>query len=117
MWKIILTQPVQGDSPEDREKLICENERTLKAVREVIENTEIIESILSNYKLEEESLLEYDKNRKERILLLLEHAEVTEEEYLAAITQSTRRGTTVVLQRDINECFVNNYNEGGKAKQ
>ena len=110
MWNTVLTHPVEGESPEDREKLLREHEKTLKAVREILENEEIIESILSNYQLEDESFNEYEENRKERILLVLEHAEVTEEEYEAAIMQSTRKGITIVLQRDINECFINNYN-------
>lgn len=37
-------------------------------------------------------------------------ANVNEEKYLEAVTHSSRRGITVVLQRDINECMVNNYN-------
>ena len=110
LWKTVLTQVFQGNSPEDRENKLKEHEKTLKLVREILDDTDIIDSIMSNYELEHESLTEYEENRKKRILLMLEHANVTEDEYLAAITQSNRRGITVVLQRDLGECFVNNYN-------
>ena len=79
-------------------------------MQEILENDEIVNHILSNYNLDSESLTEYEQHREERILLILEEAGVTEAEYLEAITHSSKRGISVVLQRDITECSVNNYN-------
>ena len=96
MWESVLTHPIQGATPEESEMIAKQHEKTLKSVREVLDSSEIIENVLSNYYQETESLIEYQQNRKERILLVLEQAGVTEDEYLAAVTQSTKRGKSVV---------------------
>ena len=106
----VLAYGVKGDTPEDHENLTIRNEKIIKAVREVPDNSEVLTNILSRYNLDNESLEEYQKNRKERILLVLAYAEVTEEQYIAAVTESSKRGISIVLQRDITECMVNNYN-------
>ena len=56
------------------------------------------------------SSMNISKTEKKRIILELMQANVSEEDYLEAVTHSSRRGITVVLQRDINECMINNYN-------
>ena len=110
MWKTVLAYGVKGDTLEDRDNLTKRHEKIIKVVREVLGNSEVINDILSNYNLDNESLEEYQKNRKERILLVLAYAEVTEEQYIAAVTESSKRGISIVLQWDITECMVNNYN-------
>ena len=57
-----------------------------------------------------ESIDEYRENRKKRILKILELAKVSTENYLLALQESCRKGITVILQRDIDEIYVNNYN-------
>ena len=62
------------------------------------------------YNLQSEDLQNYEKNRKERILCVLQLAGVTEAEYEIAIKESSRKGVNVVLARDIHEIFVINFN-------
>ena len=101
LWKTIISQGVEADTPEEKENLFQENEKIIRTVREVLGDPKIIESIISNYNLENENLAEYEHNRKKRILVVLETAGVTEEDYIRTVGQSSRRGVCVVLQRDI----------------
>ena len=50
---------------------------------------------------------DYRKNRKKRILKVLELAKVSPENYLLALQESYRKGIAVILQRDIDEIFSN----------
>ena len=79
-------------------------------VLEVLENTELIESIMTEYDKENESIQEYRNNRKERILKVLEYANVDPEDYKTALIESSRKGINIILARDIDELYVNNYN-------
>ena len=110
MWKTIIAGGVSGETPEDKEEKIARNHSILRKVKEILEIEEKVESILSDYNLEEENKEEYEVNRKERIVKLLKEAEVTDQEYESAIRESSKRGVTVILARDITETMVNNYN-------
>merc|ERR1711978_853376 len=62
-----------------------------------------------------ESPEEYDVNIKARIEEVLKIASaggdlITYEQYERAVCQQPRKGSTTLLRRDIDECFVNNYN-------
>ena len=53
---------------------------------------------------------QYESNRKKRILELLTIADVTEDEYKTALKESRKKGVRIVLERDLNESMINNYN-------
>ena len=75
----------------------------------VLETEEVIEEIMSEYNKEMESIDEYRQNRKQRILKVLELADVDPDDYVAALKESSRKGINVILARDIDELYVNNY--------
>ena len=65
--------------------------------------------------VKEESPEEYDRNIKKRIEMVLKLASaggepITYHQYEMAVTQQPRKGSEVLLRRDIDECFINNYN-------
>ena len=62
-----------------------------------------------------ESPEEYKKNIRERIEKVLKKASaggepITYEKYEQAVIEQPRKGSEVLLQRDIDEIMVNNYN-------
>ena len=62
-----------------------------------------------------ESPEEYKKNIRERIDKVLKIASaggelITYEQYEKAVIEQPRKGSEVLLQRDIDEIFINNYN-------
>ena len=84
--------------------------KVLEKVMTVLENTEMIDDIMNKYDKENENIEEYRKNRKKRILEVLELAGVDPQEYVAALKECSRKGINVILARDIDELYVNNYN-------
>ena len=64
---------------------------------------------MKQYDKESETKEEYAANRNKRILQLLAIAEVTEEEYIEALSWS-RTGYSVHLKRDLDEVYINSYN-------
>ena len=73
----------------------------LAKVKEVLEDEEIIDSIMVKYNKKEETKEEYEINRKKRILELLAVAEVSESDYFEALSYS-RAGYSVRLKRDLD---------------
>ena len=53
---------------------------------------------------------DYTVNRKQRILKVLELAGVSAKCYVAAVRENTRKGVNIILARDIDEMYINNYN-------
>ena len=54
---------------------------------------------------------EYAQNRSKRIYLLLKMAgNISYDDYVMALKKTIRHGSTVILKRDIDEIYVNNYN-------
>ena len=45
----------------------------------------------------------------ERIFKVLELADVDPDEYVTALTEGSRKGINIILARDIDELYVNNY--------
>ena len=66
--------------------------------------------------IKRESPEEYKKNIRKRIEVVLKKASagrkkrITYEEYERAVVQQPRKGSEVLLRRDIDEIFINNYN-------
>ena len=111
IWKTILTRSdVDEDDLEKRRERLERHKVVLNLVLEVLENTELIESIMAEYDKENESIPEYRKNRKERILKILKCADIDPEDYITALKENSRKGINVILARDIDELHVNNYN-------
>ena len=53
---------------------------------------------------------EYVRNRKQRILEVLKVAGVSPKCYMKSVQEQTRKGVNVILARDIDELYINNYN-------
>ena len=111
MWKTVLSRPVKGKTIEERNKRREKHRAVLKAVMDVLENQETVEKIMKEFgDKKSESKEEYLINRKKRILKVLELAKVSQRSYLAAVKEQIKKGVSVVLQRDIDELYINNYN-------
>ena len=111
IWKTILTKNQVAEDDQDAIKERLErNQILLKKVMDVLEEAEVIDLIMSEYNKENESIEEYRRNRKERILKVLKLADVDPNEYVIALKESSRKGINIILARDIDELYVNNYN-------
>ena len=65
---------------------------------------------MEKYNKDEESVEEYKKNRSARIDELLQLAGGTYDEYLKAIQSSVKAGLMILLERDIDEGYINAFN-------
>ena len=68
-----------------------------------------MQKIMSQYDKQNETKEEYITNREKRIRKLCQVADVNYEEYIKAISTS-KTGYSVVLQRDLDEVYINPYN-------
>ena len=85
-------------------------DEVLARVKKVMDDDKKIEEIDKALPLTEDmSRKEYESKREERIKAMLDEAEVSWEEYEESLSISPR-GMDVVLQRDISEMMINNYN-------
>ena len=109
IWKTILVKPYNSEFAEEKEHFLRKYAETLEKVQSLLEDEELITSIMTKYNKKTESKKEYKINRKKRILQLLEIAEISEEDYLEALS-SQRVGYSVHLKRDIDEIYINSYN-------
>ena len=98
------------EDTDKKKKQIEKHRDVLEAVMTILEDIEKVEEIMIKYDKKNESIDEYRKYRKERILKVLELAKVIPEDYLQALRESCMKGIAVILQRDIDEIFINNYN-------
>ena len=101
VWKTVLVKPYKCEFGEEREHYLKKYAKTLSKVHEQLEDQELIDSIMSKYNKKEENKEEYNINRKRRILELLKKAEVSEDEYIEALSWS-RNGYSIHLKRDID---------------
>ena len=109
-WKTVLVRPYPPtDFPEEKENNLKYYSEILNIVKVLIDNEKLIQSIMNKYDKENESKEEYIKNRKLRIMELLDIAKVSEESYLNALKYS-RAGYSVHLKRDLDEIYINSYN-------
>ena len=65
---------------------------------------------MEEYEKENETDEEYERNRVERIKKLCKLADVDYGKYIEAL-EFSQMDYTIILQRDIDEIFTNNYNE------
>ena len=113
IWKTILARPLKviEGSGEDIQKKYSE---ILTRVKEVINDKEIINSILEEWPKDLDISVElYEENRQKRIVKLLNiagyHSEDEIQLYEEALKFSTP-GYSLIMERDIDEIFVNSYN-------
>ena len=82
----------------------------LRNVEELLKDPETVEMIMNQYE-KGKTLKEYQENRSKRIDLLLKLAgDFSYGQYIKAIKKAKIHGSTVLLQRDVDETMVNNYN-------
>ena len=105
----ILAKPYESEFPEEKQAYLKKYAETLKKVRAVMEDDEIIKEIMGKYNKEKESKAEYETNRKKRILELLAIAEVDPNDYHEALSWC-RAGFSLHQKRDLDEMYVNSYN-------
>ena len=107
--RTIIARPLKVEGDEGAE-IMKERSDVLEKVKLVMEDDEKMKAIDESNPLNDGiTREEYEKRRKERIEAMLEEAEVSLTEYESALAISPR-GLEVVMQRDINEMMVNNYN-------
>ena len=100
----------KGNKKKQDESSSINYKKILSDVEDIIKDEEKRNEIMSKYdKGKTEN--EYSKNREKRIDLMLEMAgNISYENYIMAIKKSPRHGSTVLLKRDVDEIYVNNYN-------
>ena len=113
MWRTILSKPLPALGEEGKQRKE-KYDNVLKIVMTVMKDEELINSILEDYPLTNDNSLElYRENRKKRIIKMLNLAGLKTESdinlYEEALSWNTQ-GYTIVLERDINEMYINSYN-------
>ena len=89
--------------------MLAKYSKVIQKVQEVIEDEEAIQKIMSQYDKQNETKEEYIANREKRIRKLCQVAGVNYDDYVKAISTS-KSGYSVVLQRDLDEVYINPYN-------
>ena len=107
--KTIIAKPLRGQKDEIR-KTLCKNNEILQKVSDVLMEESTIKEIMSAYTKEKEQESVHIKFIEERVRKICKIAAVPYDEYISALSASNH-GYKVVLRRDIDETFVNSYNE------
>ena len=114
-YRTLIARPPGKDTSNEEKKILeAQHEKVLKKVKEVLEDKEIVDSIISQYPKESEKTAdEAIQGRNKRIDAILERAGLNSTEgrssYEAALSYNSS-GYSVVLARDIDELNVNSYN-------
>ena len=109
IWQTVLVKPYKCEFAEEKEHYMKKYEEILDKVQKLLDEEEIIKSIMDQFDKKSETKEEYSINREKRILQLLEIAGVSRDDYLEALSWS-RAGYSVHLKRDIDEIYINSYN-------
>ena len=100
-----------GDSDDSVNKTSINYEKIIYDVKDILTDKEKIQMIFEKHPIKGETGEEYIKYRAKRIDEMLELAGgVSYDEYVKAIKESVVHGSQVLLQRDLDEIWVNNYN-------
>ena len=110
IWKTIMSRDLNDNDLDKKQEKLKKHKEVLDAVLVILEDTEIVEKIMDKYDKSNETIQDYKENRKKRILEVLKLAKISEEEYIIALQESCRKGISIILQRDIDEIYINNYN-------
>ena len=112
IWKTVIGRPSHLANVDA--STIQKYKEILKNVKEVLEDRDFLEDTMSKYDKKSEIGENYQALREERIKLVLKRAGLETEEdwemYEKALKFSGT-GYSVILQRDIDEIYVNNYNK------
>ena len=113
IWETLVSKPLNLPLSEKEEKMKKYKE-ILTRVKSVIDNTELIDKVISEYPdREQETRDEYIQNREIRIKKVLNLAGLKTQEdfelYVSAL-QASSGGYSIILERDIDELYVNSYN-------
>ena len=104
-YEAIFTDPM----PEEKANFMKKYEEIIEKVQGLLEDEELIKSIIDQYDKKSETKDEYRVNRKKRIIQLLTIAEISPTDYIEALSCS-RAGYSAHLQRDLDEIYINWYN-------
>ena len=105
----IIVEPCKADSPAKKERELAKYKKVLGKVQAVVEDEEAMCKIMNQYDKQNETCEEYIANREARIRQLCRVAEVSYDDYIKALSTS-KTGYSVVLQRDLDEIYINPYN-------
>ena len=82
----------------------------LKKVKEILEDEQMVKHIMEEHPMKEDATVEeYETTRKVRIKALVDMAGIEYEEYHSYLEMNIK-SVQVVLQRDISEIYINNFN-------
>ena len=107
----IIAKPIEGKSPEAKKEILEQSHRIINKVLSVLEDEDKQKMIMS--KFDKESEIPGDDHndcKAQRIQEACKLAEVKYEDYVAALGQ-TEYGYAVVQSRDVDEMYINSYNE------
>ena len=101
----------KNSTVEDKEKIL-NRENILRKVREVLKDDDKLETIFKKYPEKGETLEDDYYFRSQRIEELLKVAgDISYEDYVISLKCMKNNGSTVLIKRDIDEIYVNNYNQ------
>ena len=106
----MIVQPLVDSDSKRRQKKLTDSSRIIANVMTVLDDEDNLKKIMVDYDKDSEDAAEYKINREERIKRLCRKAEVEYKEYVDAL-QVSHRGYSVVYARDIDELYINTYNE------
>ena len=103
------------NTDQEREELDGESSKNyfkiMSDVEQILRDKEKMAQLLEIGTDREQSEKEYIDNKNKRIDAMLELAgDIKYEDYIMAIKKTRKRGSTVLLERDLNEIYINNYN-------
>ena len=105
----IIVTPCTANSPEEKDEILIKNRHVLRKVQDIMEDEDAIQKIMEKYDKQNETKEEHRAMIEERIKELCKMAEVSYDDYIKALSQS-KSGYSVVLQRDLDETYINPYN-------
>ena len=106
----IIAEPLENLTPAEERKILKKHKDVIKAVLDAIEDTTIVEELIMKFdKGSEKAGEENNQGRVMRIQELCKYAKVAYQDYIKALSTS-KMGYAVVLQRDIDEVYINSYN-------
>ena len=106
----IIAEPLENLEPAEERRILKKHKDIITAVLDAIEGSTIVEELMEKFdKGSEQAGEENMKGRVKRIQELCKYAKVTYQDYIKALSTS-KMGYAVVLQRDIDEIYVNSYN-------
>ena len=106
----IISQPVEGLNTAERRSLFKNHDEVISKVMMVVDSKDYQDEILSKSdKKSEMKGLEHATGKEMRIKEACQKAKVDYEHYIKALSVN-RMGYKIVLSRDVDELYVNNFN-------